>query len=136
MEAPATACATRAARRSIPTASPTAWCDDVSPRAAPRRRPSSPTIATSVFEFPPSPARTVLTPPPPLAPSVSESPPSTARTVLTPARPPARTWRRPPEDHRSAAVGPVPSLSSTDGRAGPRHLRGRWYHGSSDAPCH
>ena len=50
------------ASRSIPAPTPTAWCELVGPRTAASRRPSSATSATSVFEFPPSTARTLLTP--------------------------------------------------------------------------
>ena len=54
-------CRTSSASRSIPTSRPTAWCEVVGPRTAASSRPSSSTSATSVFEFPPSTARTVLT---------------------------------------------------------------------------
>ena len=73
-----TAAATSSASRSIPASRPTAWCDVVGPRTAASSRPSSSTRATSVLEFPPS----------------------TARTVLTRARPSARRWRRRPASRR------------------------------------
>ena len=85
-----------------------------SPRTAASRRPSSATIATSVFEFPPS----------------------TARTVLTPARPPARRWRRPRA--RPSMSGQQPALgsaSSTGAGGRPLHHRARSSPVSSASPC-
>ena len=46
----------------MPSSRPTAWCETVGPRTAASSAPSSATSATSVFEFPPSTARTTTAP--------------------------------------------------------------------------